>query len=256
MELTELVDRYDETLRTDAYAEIDASANGLQVGGSDEEREVDHVAVAVDAARATIDEAASAGADVLVTHHGLSWGGIERVTGRTYDRIARLVDADLALYVSHLPLDGHPQVGNAAGLAEFVGVDDREPFATIGGEPIGTRGTLSTPVSAPDLRDRLDELPQGGEDTRLLSFGPEQIEEVAIVTGSGADFLDDAVDAGVDAFVTGEGKQQVYHQAREAGCNVFLAGHYATETFGVQSLAGLADDWGMETTSIEHPTGL
>ncbi|AUV83107.1 Nif3-like dinuclear metal center hexameric protein [Salinigranum rubrum] len=254
MELAELVDRYDEKLRTDAYADIDASANGLQVGSGG--REVEHVAVAVDAATATIDEATEAGADVLVTHHGLSWGGIERVTGRAYDRIARLVDAETALYVSHLPLDGHQQLGNAAGVAEFLGLTERAPFATLGGEPIGQRGQLSTPRSPRSLKEELDELPQGGEETRLLSFGPEEVEEVGIVTGSGADFLDDAVAAGVDTLVTGEGKQQVYHQARESGVNVLLAGHYATETFGVRALASLAADWGLETTYVEHPTGL
>jgi dinuclear metal center YbgI/SA1388 family protein len=254
MELSELVDRYDEKVRTDAYADIDASANGLQVGPR--EGDVDHVAVAVDAAVATIDEAATAGADVLVTHHGLSWGGIERVTDRAYDRIARLVENDLALYVSHLPLDGHQQLGNAAGVAEFLGLGEREPFAMLGGEPIGQRGHLSTPRSAPTLRDELDELPQGAGQTRLLPFGPEEVEEVAVVTGSGVDFLDDAVAAGVDTLVTGEGKQQAYHQARESEVNVLLAGHYATETFGVRALAALAEDWGLETTYIEHPTGL
>ncbi|WP_152043023.1 Nif3-like dinuclear metal center hexameric protein [Salinigranum salinum] len=254
MRLTELVARYDEELRTDAYGDIDASANGLQVGSP--EGEVDHVAVAVDAATATIEEAATAGADVLVTHHGLSWGGIERVTGRTYDRIAALVDAGMALYVSHLPLDGHQQVGNAAGLAEFLGLDHREPFATMGGEPVGQQGRLPTPTSASGLRETLDELPQGNQETRLLPFGPEEIETVAIVTGSGVDFLDAAVESEADALVTGEGKQQAYHQARESKLNVFLAGHYATETFGVRSLAALAADWGLETTYVEHPTGL
>lgn len=254
MELNELVDRYDEKLRTEAYADIDASANGLQVDR--EERDVGHVAVAVDAATATIDEAATAGADVLVTHHGLSWGGIERVTGREYDRIGRLVDADVALYVSHLPLDGHQTLGNAAGVAEFLGLTEREPFAVMGGEPIGQRGHFSTPRSARTIKEDLDELPQGGAETRLLPFGPEDVEDVAIVTGSGVDFLDDALAAGVDTLVTGEGKQQVYHQARESGVNVFLAGHYATETFGVRALAALAEDWGLKTTYVEHPTGL
>jgi dinuclear metal center YbgI/SA1388 family protein len=254
MELSELVSRYDEKLRTDAYAGVDASANGLQVGP--DEGEVEHVAVAVDAAVATIDEAATAGADVLVTHHGISWGGIERVTGSAYRRIDRLLDNDLSLYVSHLPLDGHQQLGNAAGVAEFLGLGDPEPFGMMGGEPIGQRGTFSSPESAQEIRERLDELPQGNQETRLLPFGPEQVEDVAIVTGSGADFLDVAVDAGVDTLVTGEGKQKLYHEAREAGCNVFLAGHYATETFGVRALAALADGWGLETTYVEHPTGL
>jgi putative NIF3 family GTP cyclohydrolase 1 type 2 len=126
----------------------------------------------------------------------------------------------------------------------------------MGGEPIGQRGRLTSPRSPVELRDRLDELPQGGQGTRLMAFGPDEAEEVAVVTGSGADFLDDAVDAGADTFVTGEGKQQLYHQAREAEVNVLLAGHYATETFGVRSLAALAEEWGLETTYVEHPTGL
>jgi dinuclear metal center YbgI/SA1388 family protein len=254
MKLTELVSRYDEELRTAAYADVDASANGLQVGPR--EGDVDHLAVAVDAAVATIEEAAAVGADVLVTHHGISWGGIERVTGRAYDRVSALLDADLALYVSHLPLDGHQELGNAAGVADLLELEAREPFATLGGEPIGQRGTTPEPQSVEAVRDRLDELPQGDGETRLLPFGPDRVQDVAIVTGSGADFLDAAVEAGVDTLVTGEGKQQLYHEAREAGCNVFLAGHYATETFGVRSLAALAEEWGVETTYVEHPTGL
>ena len=254
MERSEYVRRLDDRLDTAAYADVDASANGLQVGS--DRGEVEHVAFAVDAADATIEAAADEAADVLVVHHGLSWGGIDRVTGRSYDRIAALADRDTALYVSHLPLDGHQQLGNAAGVAEFLDVREREPFATMGGEPIGQRGTLSTPKSAQRLKEELDELPQGAGETRLLPFGPEEASEVAIVTGSGVDFLDDALAAGVDTLVTGEGKQQVYHQARESGVNVLLAGHYATETFGVRALAALADDWGLETTYVEHPTGL
>jgi putative NIF3 family GTP cyclohydrolase 1 type 2 len=126
----------------------------------------------------------------------------------------------------------------------------------MGGEPIGQRGRPEEPLSRAELCDRLNELPQGGRETQLLPFGPEEIGEVAVVTGSGVDFLDAAVDAGVDTLVTGEGKQQAYHQARESGCNVVLAGHYATETFGVRALADLAAEWGLETTYIEHPTGL
>jgi putative NIF3 family GTP cyclohydrolase 1 type 2 len=79
---------------------------------------------------------------------------------------------------------------------------------------------------------------------------------VAVITGSGADFLDEAATADVDLFVTGEGKQQVYHEAREAGVNVALAGHYATETFGVRAVGALLTEWGVETTWIDHPTGL
>ncbi|ELY44671.1 Nif3-like dinuclear metal center hexameric protein [Natronorubrum sulfidifaciens] len=254
MELSEFVDRLDTELRTDDYADLDASANGLQVGP--DEGTVDHVAVAVDGVRETFDRAVDVDADVLVTHHGLSWGGFDRVTGRTYDRIAPLIEHDLALYVSHLPLDGHQELGNAAGVADVLGLEERAPFGELGPEHIGQRGTAADSYTLEELCTRLEGLETGGQPVQSLAFGPEQIDEIAIVTGSGTDWLDEAVDAGVDALVTGEGKQKAYHEAREAGIHVVLAGHYATETFGVRSLQDLVDSWGLETSYFEVPTGL
>ena len=258
MKLSEYVDRLDDELDTAAYADVDASANGLQVGPDD--AEVERVAFAVDAARATIEAAAEAGADALVVHHGLSWGGIERVTGRVHDRIAALVEHDVALYVSHLPLDGQQELGNAAGVADAVGLGERDPFGEMGPVTIGTIGETDEPRSAAAIRETLDGFegqPDGeASPTRVLEFGPEAVERVAVVTGSGVDWLDEAVAAGADALITGEGKQQVYHDAREAEVTVFLAGHYATETFGVRALQSLTDDWGVETTYLSHPTGL
>ena len=274
MDRADLFDRLDEELRTDDYADVDASPNGLQVG--EREGEADTVAFAVDAAAATIEAAVEADADVLVTHHGLVWGGLDRVTGRAYDRIAQLARNDVALYVSHLPLDGHPTLGNAAGIADLLGLSAREPFGEVGPETVGLLGDLDEPIRVGALSELLaDELETGGEGVQTLAFGPEEIERVAVLTGSGVDWLDEAVDghesrsdslasqnaprsgdAGADALITGEGKQQVYHEAREAGINVLLAGHYATETFGVRSLQALVEEWGPETVFVDHPTGL
>ncbi|SDR02691.1 Nif3-like dinuclear metal center hexameric protein [Natronobacterium texcoconense] len=255
MELTELVDRLDDELRTDDYADLDASANGLQVGP--DETEVEHVAFAVDGVDATFERAIDVGADALVVHHGLSWGGFDRVTGRTYDRLEPLFENDLALYVSHLPLDGHQELGNAAGVADVLDLENRTPFGELGPEYIGQRGTAADAYSPDELRKRLeDSLETGGQPVQSLEFGPEEIDEVAIVTGSGTDWLDEAVDAGADALVTGEGKGKAYHEAREAGIHVFLAGHYATETFGVRSLQELVEEWGLETSYFDVPTGL
>ena len=253
MELAELVDRLDDRLDTDAYSDVDASANGLQVGPP--EATIDHAAFAVDAAEATITDAADADADVLITHHGLSWGGIERVTDRQYERIAALVDNDIALYVSHLPLDGHQELGNAAVLADHLGLTDTEPFGTMGPVVVGQQGTAPASLTRAELTATFESELEG-DDVQVLDFGPEEIEQIAIVTGSGTDWLDEAREAGADTLITGEGKQQVYHRAREAGVNVVLAGHYATETGGVQRLQELADDWGLSTSYHSHPTGL
>ncbi|MFB6083486.1 MAG: Nif3-like dinuclear metal center hexameric protein [Halorientalis sp.] len=255
MDCAEFSARLDEELRTDAYADLDASPNGLQVGPGD--GEINHVAVAVDAARATAEAAVEAGADLLVTHHGYVFGSVERVTDRLYDRLEPHYEHDLPLYVSHLPLDGHQELGNAAGVADLLGLEDRDPFGELGPEYVGQRGTAVDPFTADELQDLLTaELDHGGEGVQVLDFGPAEIEEVAIVTGSGVDWLDEAREVGADALVTGEGKQQVYHEAREAGITVVLGGHYATETFGVRNLADLAESWGLETTFVDHPTGL
>jgi len=253
--VAKLVDRFDERLRTGAFADLDASANGLQVG--DGAGEVERAAFAVDAARATIDAAADADADVLCVHHGLVWGGLERVTGRSFDLVSRLVAADLDLYVAHLPLDAHPELGNAAGVADALDLADRTPFGELGPETVGLRGRVADgPVDIEALSERLAAgLEPADPPVRTLAFGPAEVATVGVVTGSGADWLEAAADAGLDALVTGEGKQSLYHRAREAGVTVLLGGHYATETFGVRSLQALAESWGVETTFVDWPTG-
>ncbi|WP_338729615.1 Nif3-like dinuclear metal center hexameric protein [Haladaptatus sp. DJG-WS-42] len=253
MKLTDLVSRYDERLRTEDYA-FDVSANGLQVGP--EETDVSKVAFGVDAAVSTIEAAADAGADVFVVHHGLSWGGIERVTGATYERIRLLVENDIALYASHLPLDGHEALGNAAGIADLLALENRERFGVEASEYIGIRGTAPDPLSVTGLREALIGLDNGGQGVQILDHGPEKIEDIGIITGSGTDWLPEAEEAGLDALITGEGKQPAYHNSKEAGIHVVLAGHYATETFGVRALQELTEEWGLDTTFIGEPTGL
>lgn len=254
MKCSEIAGRLDEELRTAAYASVDPSANGLQVG--QEDREVSHVAFAVDAALETVDAAQEAGADLLVTHHGFVFGGLDRVTGLAFERIASVVEGDLALYTSHLPLDGHQDLGNAARLCERLDLENRAPFGEEGGEHIGQAGEWTSPRSVDDVVDVLSDLPTGGQDVQVLDFGPDELTSVGVVTGSGADWIDEAAAKGMDAFVTGEGKQSAYHRAKELGVTVFLAGHYATETGGVRALQDLVEDWGLETTFVDAPTGL
>ncbi|MEF8840214.1 MAG: Nif3-like dinuclear metal center hexameric protein [Haloarculaceae archaeon] len=254
MELTEFAARLDDRLDVADLDGLDYAVNGLQVGPED--GTVARAAFAVDGVELTFEAAAEWGADVLVVHHGISWGGIDRVTGKEHDRLAALLGNDLALYAAHLPLDTHPELGNAAGLAGFLDLEVVGGFGQEAPATVGVRARASEPWSVEDVRERLADLPNDG--VRVLDFGPERVEDIGIITGSGTDWLDEARETGVDALVTGEGKQPAYHEAREAGVNVFLAGHYATETFGVQSLQRVVEDWeeDIETTYIEHPTGL
>ena len=253
MELSTFAARLDDLLDVEELDGLDYAVNGLQVGP--EAATVDRAAFAVDGVELTFEAAAEWGADVLVVHHGVSWGGIDRVTSKEYDRLDALLGNDLALYAVHLPLDAHPEVGNAAGVADFLDLDVVGGFGREGPATVGLRARAAEPRRVEDVRDRLAELPNDG--VRVLDFGPDRIGDVGIITGAGTDWLDEAREAGVDALVTGEGKQPAYHEAREAGVNVLLAGHYATETFGVRSLRGVVDGWDedVETTYVEHPTG-
>lgn len=254
MDRQTLCERLDTELETDAYADIDASANGLQVESGQEE--ITHVAVAVDAAVETIERAARMGGDLLVTHHGISWGGIDRVTDVAYKRLDALFSNDIGLYVSHLPLDGHQELGNAAQIADLLELDGREPFGDYGGLPVGQRGRLPERLAVETLTERLaPHLDTGEQPVQTFAFGSELVEDVAIVTGSGVDFLADAADT-ADILITGEGKQHAYHEAKERELNLLLGGHYATETFGVRAVADLLERWGLETTFIHCPTGL
>lgn len=255
MDCQTVSERLDDRLDTDAYTTADASANGLQIGPADQP--VERAAFAVDAAVETITEAVRRNADLLVTHHGVSWGGIERVTGTQYDRISAAIKNDLALYTAHLPLDGHQELGNAARLGALLGLEETQPFGTYSGEYVGQCGQTPEPRGLDELQATLsDALDTGGSGVRVLDFGPSDIQTVAIVTGSGVDWLQEAADIGADVLLTGEGKQHAYHEAQELGINVVLAGHYATETVGVRALQELVGGWGIETTFIDCPTGL
>ncbi len=255
MDLATIVERFNDELRVDAYADLDPSANGLQVGRPT--GTVERAAVTVDAATTTIRAAREHDVDLLVAHHGVVFGGLDRVTDRTYDAIAELVAGDIDLYAVHLPLDGHQELGNAAQLGDRLGLVDRTPFGEIGPEYGGQRGRLPEPRALGDIAAELEAaLPTGGQSVQTLDFGPETVEEVAIVTGSGTDWIDEAAAVGADVLITGEGKQAAYHEALDREVNVVLAGHYATETGGVQALGELLTDWGVEVTTIEHPTGL
>lgn len=250
MQLAELVAYLDDYLGIAEVADDPNALNGLQVenGGT-----VDRVAVAVDACQATIDAAAAMGVGLLLVHHGLFWGGVQPITGRHASRIRRLLEADVALYSAHLPLDVHPEVGNNALLATMLGLEDQAPFGEYHDQTIGVAGSLG--VTLEELVRRVREV-LGGE-PRVIATGPSKVERVGVVTGGGGGIIAQARDAELDAYVTGEGAHHTYFDAEEWGVNVIYAGHYLTETVGVKALgAHLQQRFGLAWEFIDHPTGM
>ena len=251
MRLDELVGYLDDYLRIrDEVADPPEALNGLQVANAGE---VTRLAAAVDLCEATIRMAAEAGADGLLVHHGLLWGGLRPLVGPAYRRVAELIRRNIALYAAHLPLDRHPDVGNNAGLARLLGVTLRGEFGSYRGAPIGVWGELI--ASRDDLSRALTATLHATP--RLLPFGPEQVRRVGIVTGAGGSLIPQAAAAGLDTFITGEGPHWTFFDAEELGINVFYAGHYATETVGVKALAEhVSRKYSIPWVFLDHPTGL
>jgi dinuclear metal center YbgI/SA1388 family protein len=248
--LSEFREYLDGYLRVADVPDWGGALNGLQVHSP---RDVRRIAVAVDAAQVTVDAAVAWGADVLLVHHGLFWDGSRPVTGRRYRRLKAIMDADLAVYSAHLPLDVHPEVGNNAVLARELGIDPRGSFAEYKGMPLGVWGELET--TRGELVQRVGRV-LGGP-VHVVPGGPEKIRRVGVITGGAGDEVGAAARAGLDAFVTGEGKHHNFFDAEEGGINLLLGGHYATEVWGVRALARhLEERFGLEWTFVDHPTGL
>lgn len=224
--------------------------NGLQVESSGAVR---RIAAAVDACQATITAAAEGSADLLLVHHGLFWAGLEPLTGRTYRRVAALLHHGIALYSAHLPLDRHPVVGNNALLARKLGMEPRGEFGEYLGAPLGAWGERDVGRAA--LRDQLRSVL--GSEVKVLPGGPERCRRIGVITGAAGGYVRQAQDAGLDTLVTGEAHHWTYFDAEECGMNVLLAGHYATETLGVQALAAhVSERFQLPWSFLDHPTGL
>ena len=261
--LAEVTAYLDEYLRVGDVPDERNAVNGLQVENAGS---VGSIVAAVDASQATIDGVAAQaggkganGSPLLLVHHGLFWDGNVPVIGRRYRRLAALLEHDIALYSAHIPLDLHPEVGNNVVLAERLGLRVEGWFGDYKGRALGVWGYALPQWSSRDglLAEVNRALGTHGTGSRLLAGGPERVSRVGIITGGAGSMIAAARDAGLDSYITGEGAHHTYFDAMEFGLNVIYAGHYATETLGVQALAShLADRFDLDWEFHDHPTGL
>jgi dinuclear metal center YbgI/SA1388 family protein len=248
--LQQIVEFLDGFLRTAEVPDDDGALNGLQVENTGT---VHRVAVAVDASARTIGAAVRLGCDLLVVHHGLFWDGNRPVTGRRYRRLQPLIANDIAVYAAHIPLDVHEAVGNNVLLLHELGIEPEGRFGPWRGAELGWWGTAE--LKREVLAARLDEV-LGGR-VMMMPYGPEVVRRVGVITGGGGSMISAALDAGLDAYITGEGAHHTYFDAQEGGINVFYGGHYRTETWGVRALGRLLEErFGLPHEFIDHPTNL
>ncbi len=222
----------------------DYAPNGLQVEGT---ADVSRIVTGVTASRALIDAAIEEGADMILVHHGYFWKGEDQaIRGMKRDRIKRLLDNDVNLVAYHLPLDDHPEYGNNRQLADVLGLRNPRP---LGG--LVWQGELSEPMSPDDFRAfisaRLHREP--------LWVGPADSGKISTVgwcTGAAQGFIGAALDAGLDAYISGEISEPTTHTARESGIHYFAAGHHATERYGVQAIGkALESEFGISHRFID-----
>ncbi len=227
--LDEIVAYCDRRTRRAAFTDFPGAANGLQVTN---QGRVTKIGAAVDAGLAPFERAVAAGVDFLIVHHGLFWEPPRPVTGPTYKKLATLLRGNCALYSSHLPLDAHPQIGNNVLLARQVGLKPRRPFLEHEGEAIGW--IAPSRFRRAELRRKLLALyPR----VVAIECGSPAPRAVAFCSGSGNGAVRELAPAGVDTLVTGELREEWFSYAQEQRLNLYLCGHYATETHGVQALA-------------------
>jgi len=248
--LAAIVRHCDQILRSPEVGDYDGAANGLQVENAGA---VTRIAATVDASLATVKLAIAAKADLLIVHHGLFWSPAQPWTGKKYELLQLLIQNNLAVYSSHLPLDAHPKLGNNAQLAAALGLRKLQPFFTSHGQTIGFKAR--TKISRSALALKLEEAT--GAKPKIIPGGKEICEHIGIVTGGAGGDLKLAAAEGVDTFITGEGPHWTFALAEELSLNVFYAGHYATETFGVKALAAkLSRKFKLPWGFLDHPTGL
>ncbi len=248
--LAEIVRYADELLRLPEIEDYPNALNGLQI---ENDGSVSKIGAAVDASGATFQMASKREIDLLVVHHGFFWPGLQPLTGSSGRALRLAFSRNLALYSAHLPLDFHPQFGNNALLAAALGLEKTEPFLRVKGRSIGLRA--ETNLRRDELLAKLEE--SLGGPVRCIGAGPMEVRRVGLVTGGAGGEIYGAAQEGIDSYITGEAPHWAAVAAEELGINLFLGGHYATETFGVKALAAeLAQKFAVPWEFLDHPTGL
>jgi dinuclear metal center YbgI/SA1388 family protein len=254
--LGELASYTDSLLEIQNIPDYPNAVNGIQVYNQSPIRKI---TAAVDFSTRAVQGAVETGANLLVVHHGMFWGGLEPITGSHYRRVRMLIEADIAVYASHLPLDRHPTLGNNVLLAKELGLDPSAPFARFEDTSIGLCGESDIETAAIITSAREFARTRGGDIRTSLVETGRRTRKWAICTGAGAsaDTLREAGTMGVDTLIVGEGPHWTAIHAEENDLVIIYAGHYATETLGVSALARhLGDKYDLPWNFVSAPTGL
>lgn len=245
----------DELLDTARTPDYPNALNGLQL---ENHSPIRGIAAAVDFSTRAIRGTIEKGANFLVVHHGMFWGGLAPFSGLSYRTLRTMMENDIAVYSSHLPLDRHPTLGNNALLAAELGLTPTGSFARFEDIFIGVSGESDIETTSLTARARDFAKSYGEIRTSAIPLG-RRTRKWGICTGAGAsaETLSEASATGIDTLIVGEGPHWTAIHAEEHELAIIYAGHYATETLGVRALARhLAEKYELPWSFITAPTGL
>lgn len=249
IDLNELVSYINALLKIDDFN--DYGPNGLQVEGRSS---VKKIVTGVSATQALINEAINQNADAILVHHGWFWKNEDpRIIGIKQRRLKLLLQHDISLLGYHLPLDAHPELGNNAQLAKLLGFSSEDVMDEQGVGNIGSfigNDKLPGKITLDDLGKKVEAVLQ--RKPLLISAGDHSIRRVAWCSGGAQGWIDKAIAAGVDAFMSGEISEHTVHSARESGVHYIAAGHHATERYGVKALGEhLANKFALDCNFVD-----
>ncbi len=226
----------------------DYAPNGLQVEGR---ATVKRICTAVTASQDVVNEAVAMNADALLVHHGYFWRGEDPViTGMKRHRIGQLIKHDINLFAYHLPLDCHIELGNNACLGKLFNLCDIKTHDAGKTPNLLWTGKLAEPMSISSLTDFLGKKLQ--REPLCVSGSSKAVHTLAWCSGGAQDYIIDAHQLGVDAYLSGEISERTYYQAKELGLHYFACGHHATERYGIQALGKhLETQFGVEHLFVD-----
>ncbi|OXR48940.1 MULTISPECIES: Nif3-like dinuclear metal center hexameric protein [unclassified Pusillimonas] len=240
----------DNTLQVSQFR--DYCPNGLQVEGKDQ---IAHIIAGVTASEALLQTAIDRKADAIMVHHGWFWKNEDpRVKGPKRRRLQLALQHDLNVFGFHLPLDAHPKWGNNAQLGEKLGLtplrDENGTPKTCGPDNLVWLGTCKPNHSLQNLSDDIEAAL--GRKPLVIGDPTQRPAKIAWCTGGAQNFVEAAIEAGAQVYITGEASEQNYHLAHETGVAFIAAGHHATERYGIQALGkAVAQQFGIQVDFVD-----
>ena len=227
-----------------SYLKEDFDNVGLMVG--DRNKEVNKVLLALDCTLKVIEEAKREEVDLIITHHPLIFRKPNNITTDTLQgkKIIELIKNDISLYSSHTNLDSALNGLNHT-IVSILGFEEStilEKNKTVSSAGLGRIVKLDKEVK---LENLIEEVKRKLNISNLrVVKGNDTVSKIAIINGSGQDFIAKAMKLGVDTVITGDTTYHFASDYKEMGINIIDIGHFGSEwTIFLKVMEGLYKDF-------------